>query len=189
MGRGGPDAARASSRARARPAGGLDRLLQRARAALASAWNRLRDRGPASFLAWLGRDGRVAGAAAAREPLAWLLVVLLALAPWLVRLWRARRRRRREAARDAIPAIPPDLRALLRELERRWARCGASPPRRPRAARARARARGGPGAGTPVPAALVAAAQEVVGVYYRARFGGEAPDPAETTRLRQALRP
>jgi hypothetical protein len=155
------------------PAGGLERLLQRARAALASVWIRLRARGPASFLAWLGQEAASLARRAAREPLAWLLVLPVALGPWLVRLWRARRRRLQAVARDAIPTVPADLRALLREVERRWAALG-----RPRPA----------GRGLLEHARAVAVGQEIVGVYYRVRFGGEAPDPAETTRLREALR-
>ena len=170
------------------PAGGFDRLVQRARAALASAWNRLRVRGPAAFLSWLGREIASLAQRAVREPLAWALALLLAVSPWLVRAWRSRRRRQGEAARDGIATVPADVRSLLRDVERRWAALG-----RPRPAfrglleHARALAAdGGPGA--PVPAALLAAGREIVGVYYRARFGGEAPDPAETTRLREALR-
>jgi hypothetical protein len=91
-------------------------------------------------------------------------------------------------ARDAIPAVPADLRALLREVERRWAALG-----RPRPAgrglleHARALA-ADTSSGTPMPAALVAAAQDIVRVYYGVRFGGEAPDLAETILLREALR-
>ena len=110
------------------PATGLDRLLQRARAGLASVWNRLRARGPASFLAWLGREIASVAHRAAREPLAWLLALPLALGPWLVRLWRARRRRLQAVARDAIPTVPADLRALLREVERRWIALGRPRP-------------------------------------------------------------
>jgi len=155
------------------PAGAFDRLLQRARAALASAWNRLRARGPASFLAWLGREAASLARRAVREPLAWLLIFLAALGPWLVRSWRARQRRPREAPRDAIPAVPADLRALVRQLERRWAALGRARPA---------------GRGLLEHARSVAVGREIVAAYYRARFGGEALDPAETTRLREALR-
>jgi hypothetical protein len=175
----------ASARA---PAGGLERLFERARAALASVWNRLRARGPLAFLAWIGRETAGLAGRAVREPIAWLLVLLLALGPRLVRLWRSRRRRLREAARDAAPPIPADLRALLREVERLWAASG-----RPRPAshglleHARALAANEGRAGA-VPAALPVAGREVVLAYYRVRFGGKAPDPLETTRLREALR-
>jgi transglutaminase-like putative cysteine protease len=168
------------------PPTGLDRLLQRARAALSSAWNRLRVRGPASFLAWLGREAGALARRASRQPLAWGLAVLLALGTGAARCWRARRRRGRQVARNATPAIPPDLRALLREVERRWAALG-----RPRPAghglleHARALVRD---TATPAPASLAAAADQIIRVYYRVRFGGEAPDPAETTRLRALLR-
>jgi hypothetical protein len=168
------------------PAGSFDRLFQRARAALAAVWNRLSVRGPAAFLAWLGRETASLARRAVREPLAWLILLLLAFAPRLVRLWRARRRRLREAARDAAPVVPADLRALLRDLERQWTAIG-----RPRPAgrglleHARALAASEAAAG---PAAVRAAGREVVLAYYRVRFGGEAPDPTETNRLRQALR-
>ena len=39
-----------------------------------------------------------------------------------------------------------------------------------------------------MPAGMAAAARDVVDAYYRARFGGEPPDPAETARLRYGLR-
>ena len=39
-----------------------------------------------------------------------------------------------------------------------------------------------------MPAAVAMAARDVVEAYYRARFGGEGPDPAETARLRLVLR-
>ncbi|HSD26823.1 MAG TPA: transglutaminaseTgpA domain-containing protein [Vicinamibacteria bacterium] len=170
------------------PAGTFDRLVQRARAALAAAWNRLSVRGPAAFLAWLGREFVSLAGRAVREPLAWALVVLLGVGPRLIRLWRARRRRLREAARDGAPVVPADLRALVRDLERQWAATG-----RPRPAgrglleHARVLSTIDGPAG-PLPAALRAAGREGIEAYYRARFGGEVPDPTETNRLRQALR-
>jgi hypothetical protein len=175
----------ASARA---PASALDRLLQRARAGLASAWNRLRTRGAAPFLAWLAREAASLARRAVHDPVAWGLALFLALGVGLARWWRTRRRRGRPTARDATPAVPPDLRALLREVERRWVALG-----RPRPAgrglleHARALAADG-GSATTVPPSLAAAAQEIVRAYYRARFGGEAPDPAETNRLRALLR-
>jgi hypothetical protein len=170
--------------ARQKP-GPFESFLQRARAALGAAWNRLRARGPAAFLAWLGRSVVSLAARAAREPLAWLVAVLLVVARRLVRAFRARRRP--EAARDGGPAVPPDLRALLRELERRWAAAGHPRPRgRGLLEHARALATG-KGQGAPPPAPLAALGPPVVEAYYRARFGGETPDPTETTRLRGAL--
>jgi transglutaminase-like putative cysteine protease len=179
-----PPGALASARPRA---GTLERLLQRARAELAAAWDRLGARGPLAFLGWLAREAAWLAGRASRQPLAWLGVLLLALGPRLVRLWRVRRRRLRQAARDASPAVPPDLRALLREVERGWAAAGrARPAGRGLLEHARALALAEP---TPaVPAPLREAGREVVEAYYRARFGDEAPNPSETRRLRQALR-
>jgi transglutaminase-like putative cysteine protease len=174
--------------ARARP-GELDRFLQRARAALAAAWNRLRARGPVPFLAWLGREVGALAWRAAREPLAWVVALLLALGPRLLRSWRERRRHRREAARDGVSAVTADLRDLVRDVERRWAALGRPRPvNRGLLEHARAVATTGGPRGAPIPAALVSAAADIVGAYYRARFGGEAPDRAETNRLREAWR-
>jgi hypothetical protein len=170
--------------ARGQP-GAFERVLERARAALRATWNRLRARGPAAFLAWLGREAASLAARAAREPLAWLVALLLAVAPRLVRAWKTRRRRM--AVRGGGPALPADLRALLRDLERRWAAAGHPRPRgRGLLEHARALATGtAPGA--PLPTTLAALGPPVVEAYYRARFGGEAPDPAETTGLRATL--
>jgi hypothetical protein len=170
------------------PASGPDRLLQRARAALSSAWNRLRARGPTSFLVWLGRKAASLARRAAGEPVAWLLAAMLALGIGLGRWWHARRRRPRLAAHDAIPEVPPELRALVRDVERRWAALGRPRPAG-RGLLEHARTLGvDTVSGPPAPATLPAAAQEIVRVYYRVRFGGEVPDPAETTRLRALLR-
>jgi transglutaminase-like putative cysteine protease len=149
----------------------LDRLFQRARAFLASAWNRLHARGPVPFLRWLGRELASAVARAAREPLAWAVALVLALGPRLARVWRARARRRREALPAA--AVDPRLRALVREVERAWAAGGRPRP---------------PARGLLEHARAVAHGQSVVEAYYRARFGGAEPDGAELRRLREELR-
>jgi hypothetical protein len=152
-------------------AGVLDRIWHRARAALATAWNRLWARGPVAFLLWLARGLASAAGRVLREPLAWAVALLLALGPRLLRHWRARVRRRRETA----PAEPvdPGFRALLREVERQWAARG-----RPR----------------PASRGLLRHAREldigcaVVEAYYRARFGGAPLEPGEIDRLREELR-
>ena len=170
------------------PASGFDRLLQRARAALASAWNQLRVRGPAAFLGWLGRELGARAGRAAREPLAWLLALLVTLGPRLVRSWRARRRRRQEAAHEPGVAVPAGLRAIVRDLERRWAALGCPRPAGCgllEHARALATDRA---PGPPVPAALLAAGREVVEAYYCARFGNATPGKDEISHLRDALR-
>jgi len=149
----------------------LDRLLQRARAFVSSAWNRLRARGAASFFGWLVRELVSAVSRAAREPFAWAAAFLLALGPRLVQARRARARHRR-AAPPAAP-VQPELRALVRELERAWAGRGRPrPPARGLLEHARATAFGG----------------AVVEAYYRARFGGAEPGADELQRLREELR-
>jgi hypothetical protein len=162
----------------------LERLLQHARAALASAWARLVEGGAASFLRHAFGDlGRLA-LRAAREPLAWLFALAVAAGPRLLRSWRSRRRLRRAADRDAAN-VPGALRALVREVERRWAAVGRPRPAG-RGLLEHARAlEEGPAPSLP-PAAR--AGQDIVLAYYRARFGGETPDPAETARLRERLR-
>jgi hypothetical protein len=152
-------------------AGGLDRLWHRARAALASAWNRLRARGPVAFVGWLARELASAAGRVLREPLAWAATLLLALGPRLLRSWRTRVRRRRETIPPA--RVDPELRALVQEVERRWAARG-----RPR----------------PASRGLLHHAREldvgraVVEAYYRARFGGAPLEPGEIDRLREELR-
>jgi transglutaminase-like putative cysteine protease len=169
------------------PAGALDRLFQRARAELAAAWNRMTATRPGVFFAWVGRQVvRLAGRLA-RQPLAWVVVLLLAGGPRLVRLWRARRLRLREVTRDSA-AVPPDLRALVRELEHGWAAAGRPRPAG-RGLLEHARDFASPeAAAPPLAPSLRAAGREGVEAYYRVRFGGEPADPSETNRLRQALR-
>ena len=128
-------------------------------------------------------------ARAAREPVLWLVALTLAFAPRLVRLWRSRQRRQGAVAVDARTAVSAELRALVRrEVERRWVALGRPRPTgRGLLEHARALAVGeGPGA--PVPADTARATRDVVEAYYRARFGGERSDPAETARLRLGLR-
>jgi transglutaminase-like putative cysteine protease len=157
-------------------ASSLQRLLQHVRAALSAAWARLTVRGPLSLLRQVARDLARVAARAVREPFLWLAAVTLALGPRLVRSWRSRRRRRRAAALDASPAVPAELRALVREVERRWASLGRPrPPGRGLLEHARALA--------------VDGTRDVVDAYYRARFDADPPDAAETARLRLGLRP
>jgi len=152
-------------------AGVLDRLWHRARAALASAWNRLHARGPVAFLGWLGRELASAAGRLLREPFAWTAALLLALGPRLLRSWQARARRRHETPPPA--RMDPELRALVREVERRWAARG-----RPRPA----------SRGLLHHAREVAVGRAVVEAYYRARFGGAPLEPGALERLREELR-
>jgi hypothetical protein len=156
--------------ARGRP-GGLDRLLQRVRAALASAWNRLQSRGPLALLGQVARALSSATGRVIREPVVWAVVLLAALGPRLARAWRARARRLRESA----PVVPvdPELRVLVQEVERRWAARGQPRP----ATR-----------GLLEHARALDVGRAVVEAYYRARFGGARPERAELGRLREELR-
>jgi hypothetical protein len=150
--------------------GVLDRLWHRARAALASAWNRLHARGPVAFLGCSARARSVAGRLA-QEPVAWAAALPARARAGILRLWRARARR----LPDALPAasVHPALRALVREVERGWAE----------------RARPRPAArGLLEHARTAAFGRAVVEAYYRARFGGVGPDGDELRRLREELR-
>ncbi|HEX9190157.1 MAG TPA: transglutaminase-like domain-containing protein [Vicinamibacteria bacterium] len=141
--------------ARGRP-GGLERLLQRTRAALSSAWNRLASRGPWAFAAWLARETASALTRAAREPRAWLALLLALAGPRAVRLWRSRRRVAFRRSDDGAP-VPAELRARVRQAERRWAAAG-----RPRPAH-RGLLEHAPEADRPL-----------IEAYYQARFGHKA---------------
>jgi transglutaminase-like putative cysteine protease len=166
----------------------FQRFLQRVRAALSVGWARLTVRGPVSLLRQVARDLSRVVARAVREPVLWLVLLGLAVGPRLVRSWRSRRRRHRAAALDTSPAVSGELRALVREVERRWTALGRPrPPGRGLLEHARSLAvEGAPGA--PVPSGMATAVHDVVEAYYRARFGGEPLDPAETARLRHGLR-
>jgi len=163
----------------------FSRLAERLRAALASAWTRFTRRGPVSFGRWLAARLAAALERAVRSPIAWLVLLGVALGRFVLRRVRARLRRPPPAPRDlADEAVPADLRALVRELERRWAGAGRSRPRgRGLLEHAHRVASGTP----PAPRALAAAGPRIVAAYYRARFGGEAPSGAEQLALREAL--
>jgi hypothetical protein len=165
---------------------GLERALQRARAALAAAWAYLTKRGPLALLRRLGHDlvpflGRVV-----RQPLAWAALALALIAP---RLARFLRRRHREAPREDPPFVSADLADLVRGLERRWLAAGRPRPRgRGLLEHARAVARPGAGADeAPVPPALVETGLRLVSAYSRARVGGETPRREEIESLRAAV--
>jgi len=170
--------------------GSVQRWLQHARAALADAWARLVEGGPLAFLRWLGGEVLSLAARAVREPLAWLVLVALAFGPAVWRRLRALLARRRvfrdrqaEAAR-----VPADLRALVRDLERRWVAHG-HPRLRSRGLLEHASALAAPsGPGTPEgPVALGDGGTDIVRTYYEVRFGGIAPPSLD--RIRQLRRP
>ena len=150
--------------ARGRP-GGLERLFQRTRAALSSAWNRLTSRGPWAFAGWLLRQTGALALLAAREPLSWLVLLLALAGPRAFRLWRSHRRTAGPPP-DAGAPVSAELRALVRAVERRWA---ASGRRRPASRGLLEHARALE-AGTNAPPAAEAD-RRVVEAYYRARFG------------------
>ena len=153
-------------------AGVLDRLWHRARAALASAWNRLQARGPVAFLGWLARELASAAGRALREPLAWTAALLLALGP----------------------AAPPLL-AGPRSAPARDDSARPGGPRRSAPSCGRSSAAGPPAVG-PGPRAggcsttpgSCDVGRAVVEAYYRARFGEAPPEPGELERLREELR-
>jgi len=164
----------------------FSRLAERLRAALASAWTRFTLRGPVSFGRWLARRLAAALEQAVRSPLAWLVLLGLALGRFVLRVVRARLRRRaptppRDLADEAIPA---DLRALVRELEQRWTGAGHA---RPAGRGLLEHARRVVGVTPPALRALAAAGPPIVAAYYRARFGGVALSAAERVALREAL--
>jgi transglutaminase-like putative cysteine protease len=166
----------------------LRRLLEHARAALGAAWARLAEGGPLAFLRWLGSSLVSAAARAAREPLVWLTAGALVLAGLGLRLLRQRRRMRSRAAAAGTATVPADLRALVRELERKWTAHGRGRPRARGLLEHAANLRDSAPAGAPpVPASLLDAGSRVVSVYYRARFGAEASALDEVRRLRDEL--
>jgi Transglutaminase-like superfamily/TgpA N-terminal domain len=169
------------------PAGGLERVLQRTRAALASAWTVLTARGPLAFAEKLARDAGRLAARLAGEPLVWLAVAALVMCPQLLRFARARRRLRdaRAMPEPAALAVPLDLRALVRDLERRWSAAGlARPAGRGLLEHAR---RVADARSTPRPSPAAIAGPRIVAAYYRSRFGSEAISTAECIALHEAL--
>lgn len=165
------------------------RLAEHVRAALASAWARVSLRGPGAFARWLAGRVRAGLARLPREPLAWLALAAVGLGLLVRRALAARLRRRLRAAppRDDH-AVPADLRALVRALERGWA-AAACPRPAGRGLLEHARQLAA-STSTPRPLApgLAAAGPRIVETYYGARFAGRTVSPAEVADLRQALR-
>jgi len=172
--------------------GGFRRWTQHARAALAGAWARLVQGGPLAFLRWLGSEVLSLAGRALGEPLAWLAVAALALGPTAWRRLRGllARRHRGRAGRDEAASVPADLRALVRELERRWSAHGRPrPPSRGLLEHASELAAPAPPGAAALPGPLVEAGAEIVRAYYRARFGeGDSLPRGELRRLRELVR-
>jgi hypothetical protein len=169
-------------------ASAIARLAERLRAALSSAWTRLTVRGPTAFLRWLASRFATALVEAVRSPLAWLALAALLLGRLVLRAARARLRRKATPPRDpSEEAVPADLRALVRELERRWAVAGRSRPEGRGLLEHARRVATGTEAGLPLASAVAAAGPRIVEAYYRARFGGEALPAAERLALRNTL--
>lgn len=171
------------------PPSAAGRLVEQVRAAVTTAWRRLVDLGPMAFFRGLAHDlGRLLGIAA-RSPEAWVAAFLVVLGLAAQRLRRAVARflgRARPQRDPGAKEVPSDLRALVRELERRWARAGRErPAARGLLEQARLiQAASGP---RPLPPGLAAAGTRIVEAYYRARFGGEAPSGPQLAALRTAL--
>jgi transglutaminase-like putative cysteine protease len=171
------------------PPSAAGRLVEQLRAAVTTAWRRLVDLGPAASFRGLVDDlGRLLQAAA-RKPASWLALAAALLAALSRPLWRAilRFHRRLRPRHDpAAEAVPADLRALVRELERRWTRVGRDrPPARGLLEHARRlTAASGP---TALPTGLAEVGTRIVEAYYRARFGAEMPSGPQLEALRTAL--
>jgi hypothetical protein len=159
----------------------FSRILEQTRAALAAAWARLTAAGPLEFLRWIGAGALAWLAWAVREPLVWLAAAALVLGPRAARrMRRALRRRQRSAA---------ELRALVRELERRWSAHGRPRPAGRGLLEHGTALAGAPPAGlAPVPPRLAEAGTRIVRAYYRSRYGGETLPHADVRRLHDELR-
>jgi hypothetical protein len=164
------------------------RWFEHARAAVSEAWRRLTEGGPFAFLRWASGALMSLAARLVLQPLVWLLGAAVALGP---RLFRRLRRllRARRALGERGPAVPADLHALVRRLERLWAAHGRPRPAG-RGLLEHASALGyAPPPGRPsVPLPLVESGDRIVRAYYRALFGAEAPGPEEVQQLSAGLR-
>jgi transglutaminase-like putative cysteine protease len=165
-----------------RPLAGLAEWIEGVRAALAQVsallsageWRELASRSLGAATRWVERGlaSPLAGATAAVAALGALLV-------WLWRRWR------RAAAADAAvdaPAVPPELRALLRRLERHWARAGVA---RPPASALLEHVQRLPASALPPPA--VDTSRRIADAYYEAAFAGRMPDASLVAGLAAEL--
>jgi Transglutaminase-like superfamily/Domain of unknown function (DUF4129) len=172
--------------ARGRP-GRLVRWFEHARAAASGAWRRLTEGGPFAFLRWAGGALLSLAGRLVQSLLVWVLAAAALLGPRLLRRLRQLLRARRDV-REPAPAVPADLHALVRRLERLWAAQGRPrSPGRGLLEHASALRDAPPPGRPPLPDSLVGAGDRIVRAYYRAPFGGETPAPQETRRLRDGL--
>jgi hypothetical protein len=165
------------------------RLVEQLRAAVTTAWRRLVDLGPMAFFRGLVDDlGRLLGIAA-RSPEAWGAALVFVFALVARPLWRAVARFRGRARARWDPAaegVPSDLRALVQEIERRWARAGRGRPAS-RGLLEHARRLTAASKPLPLPAGLAETGPRIVEAYYRARFAGDPPTGPQVEALRTAL--
>lgn len=150
--------------------GYLQRLAEHVRSAVSALWARLVARGPISTMRQLARDIEPLVLLAARSPAVCFLAATAAFGPRLVRFWLARRRRRLAAAIDGGD-VPRELRARLREIERRWTALG-----RPRPAHRGFLEHSHAIASERLVEADIGirtSERDVIDAYYRVRFGGD----------------
>jgi hypothetical protein len=161
----------------------LERLSQRVRAAFATAWSLLTQRGPLALARKLASAVGQVVTRAARQPLTWILLIAVIAGRWL---WRVLRNRRRAALEAPEPSasVPAPVRALVRDLEWRWRAAGRSRP---------------PGHGLleharllsaeprRLPPSVARAGPLIAALYYSSRFGGAAATEEDCRALRAAL--
>jgi hypothetical protein len=173
--------------ARGRPSA-FQAWIEHARAGLTSAWRRLTEGGMLAFLRWLGAATIALLGRLLREPEVWGIAALASLGPFVLRRLRRRSERRRRVGFAESLRVPSEVRALVRDLERRWTAIGRPRPvSRGLLEHAQLLRRPSPAGATPVPERLATAADRIVRAYYRSRFGDEAPRPQEVRSLRDAL--
>jgi protein-glutamine gamma-glutamyltransferase len=161
----------------------FEQLTDRVRAAFASAWSLLTERGPVSFARKLASTIGRPLARVAREPLAWLVLAAPFIGRWL---WRVLRKRRNAPALvpEAAPSVPVPIRDLVRDLERRWTAVGRP---RPVGRGLLEHARLLSTDAGPLSPAVAQAGPRIAALYYRSRFGGATPADEDVRALRSDL--
>jgi len=162
--------------------------VEHARAGLTSAWRRLTEGGMLEFLGWLGRETVALLGGLVREPGVWLIVAVVALGPAALRRLRRRSERRRSIGFEESLRVSADVRALVRELERRWTSLGRPRPvSRGLLEHARFVRGPSPPGSNAMPESLASTGDRIVRAYYRARFGHQTLGPQEVQSLRDGL--